>query len=62
MHERAELSLVIPLQRHETIVAVVEEVRSALAGLSHEIVLVNDGSSTPARRSATVWPRAIPRR
>lgn len=60
----AELSLVIPVYNgSETIVAVVEEVRSALAGLSHEIVLVNDGSSDASEavcnRLAARYPETV---
>lgn len=60
----AELSLVIPVYNgSETIVAVVEEIRSALAGLSHEIVLVNDGSSDASEavcnRLATRYPDTV---
>lgn len=60
----AELSLVIPVYNgSETIVAVVEEIRSALAGLSHEIVLVNDGSSDASEavcnRLAARYPETV---
>lgn len=60
----AELSLVIPVYNgSETIVAVVEEVRSALTGLSHEIVLVNDGSSDASEavcnRLAARYPETV---
>lgn len=60
----ADLSLVIPVYNgSETIVAVVEEIRSALAGLSHEIVLVNDGSSDASEavcnRLATRYPDTV---
>ena len=60
----AELSVVIPVYNgSETIVAVVEEVQSALAGLSHEIVLVNDGSSDASEavcnRLAARYPETV---
>ena len=59
-----DLSLVIPVYNgSETIVAVVEEAQSVLAGLSHEIVLVNDGSSDASEavcnRLAARYPETV---
>ncbi|MHB8903355.1 MAG: glycosyltransferase family 2 protein, partial [Thermoguttaceae bacterium] len=61
---RIELSLVIPVYNgSETIASVVAGARAALASVSHEIVLVNDGSADASeevcRRLAAEYPATV---